>query len=430
MFAALSSIRGRPFFGGAGRGRGTVRDDNNNNDRDNSNSNNGAPSRGMFSFSNNQNGDDDDDDDDDDGLYLPSYADVFVVKAMLGHAGNLPLELVDTIIDHAEYWPHTHVEAKSTQLGGITVPSRSFSTSANNLFLCRTPPLGFTKAPVAEKDSSTEYSSRRLEPQPLPNSDSAHPGHDSTCLPDTIQGWLPAQQPKPVEHPCRKIVFTIVSRDQGWANNQQDRGTYKGSYSWFDAGLERYGRASETSHEDEGDPSHSSMPPDVKLYSISPAVVETDAPPTETQPRSYTYSFPLLPGNDRLQSNRVAIRQWTKHKVVWSWADGGGPKGEDIAADHLVHGTQRNLTGRDGEEAAADEGTEGIAGTEGADDAEASDETEEHPLDKIGRGSATGDGEFVRNLCIGDVVTVWAKARFPGWVNSVQSIQVDVFWAV
>ena len=400
MFAAASSILN---WGTGGAGRGNAGDDNSNN-----NSNNGRPSRAMFS--NDNDNDDDDDDDDDDDLYLPSYADVFVVKAMLGHAGNLPLELVDAIIDHAEYWPHTHAEADSTRL--ITVPSRSFSTSANNLFLCRTPPLGFTEAPAAEDDDNgaAEYSTRGLEPRPLPNPDPAHPGHDATCLPDTIQGWLPAQQSTPVERPCRKIVFTIVSRDQGWANNLQDKGTYKGSYSWFDVGLERYGRTPAPPQEERGDDSsHSSMPPDVKLYSVIPAVVETDASPAEPQPNPYTHYFPLLPGADRLQSNRVAVRQWTKHKVVWSWTDGGGPTGADVAADHVV---------------ATDEGTQG------AEDAPGPEATEEHPLDKIGRGSATGDGEFVRSLCVGDVVTVWAKARFPGWVNSVQSMQVDVFWAV
>lgn len=51
-------------------------------------------------------------------------------------------------------------------------------------------------------------------------------------------------------------------------------------------------------------------------------------------------------------------------------------------------------------------------------------------LEDCGRGKATGDGEFVRNLKLGDIVTVWAKARFPGWANHVESVKVDVYWAV
>lgn len=51
-------------------------------------------------------------------------------------------------------------------------------------------------------------------------------------------------------------------------------------------------------------------------------------------------------------------------------------------------------------------------------------------LDDQGRGRATGDGSFVRSLVLGDVITVWGKARFPGWVNCGDSVKVEVYWAV
>jgi hypothetical protein len=51
-------------------------------------------------------------------------------------------------------------------------------------------------------------------------------------------------------------------------------------------------------------------------------------------------------------------------------------------------------------------------------------------LEEQGRGRDTGTGEFVRNLKLGDVVTVWAKARFPQWVNVVEQVKIDVYWAV
>lgn len=47
-----------------------------------------------------------------------------------------------------------------------------------------------------------------------------------------------------------------------------------------------------------------------------------------------------------------------------------------------------------------------------------------------GRGRETGTGEFVRGLRVGDVVSVWVKARFPGWSNHVHRVEVDVYWAV
>jgi hypothetical protein len=39
--------------------------------------------------------------------YEPTVADVLVVKAMLTKGLSLPVEVIDTIVDLAEYWPHT-----------------------------------------------------------------------------------------------------------------------------------------------------------------------------------------------------------------------------------------------------------------------------------------------------------------------------------
>jgi hypothetical protein len=36
-------------------------------------------------------------------------------------------------------------------------------------------------------------------------------------------------------HPVRKIVFTVTSKDQGWADNPALNGTYEQSYTWFEA---------------------------------------------------------------------------------------------------------------------------------------------------------------------------------------------------
>lgn len=85
-----------------------------------------------------------------------------------------------------------------------------------------------------------------------------------------------------------------------------------------------------------------------------------------------------------VQANVHAKREFTSHRVVWSWTD-------DIDAD--------------------------------------SSRAEEELL-KVGRGKATGNGEFVRNLSFGDVVTLWGHARFPAWVNTVDTARVDVYWAV
>lgn len=51
-------------------------------------------------------------------------------------------------------------------------------------------------------------------------------------------------------------------------------------------------------------------------------------------------------------------------------------------------------------------------------------------LEEQGRGRATGSGDLIRSLEVGDVVTVWAKARFPGWMNVIEEVKMDVYWAV
>lgn len=47
-----------------------------------------------------------------------------------------------------------------------------------------------------------------------------------------------------------------------------------------------------------------------------------------------------------------------------------------------------------------------------------------------GRGRATLDGQFVREMQVGDSIALWARARFPGWSNHVYHASVTVYWAV
>lgn len=82
-----------------------------------------------------------------------------------------------------------------------------------------------------------------------------------------------------------------------------------------------------------------------------------------------------------IQRNKAATRASTRHKVVWSWKD---------SADQL----------------------------------------NSEKLLELGRGPESGNGDFVRNLRLGDVVTVWAKARFAGWTNHIEAVDVDIYWAL
>jgi len=50
--------------------------------------------------------------------------------------------------------------------------------------------------------------------------------------------------------------------------------------------------------------------------------------------------------------------------------------------------------------------------------------------DKLGRGPGSLDGKFVHNMQVGDCITLWARARFPGWKNHVKRAKITVYWAV
>lgn len=270
----------------------------------------------------------------------------------------------------------------------------------------RTKPLGFVKG--IQKDEH-DYTFTRVSPKPLPE--------DAEYPLSQFQSWIGGPTDT-IQHPCRKIVFTITSHDQGWSHNaRHDRGSYRGSCTWFEAGLERFDQTAESSeaHDekdavavpeaenacnkkastpatkeeasgDTGAPSSDpnpnegdSDPPDPRLCAsalrpIYP-VIEADADPPALH-------FDLLASPQyTIQYNKTATRPPTTHTIIWSWKDNVDP----LAAQQLKD---------------------------------------------IGRGEETGTGEFVRNLKLGDVVTVWAKSRFGGWANFVDAVTVDVYWAL
>lgn len=267
----------------------------------------------------------------------------------------------------------------------------------------RSKPLGFIKKTHYDDDFYTFTPVAPVSPEPL-SSDAEYP-------PSQFQDWIGGPT-NVVQHPCRKIVFTITSHDQGWSSARHERGSYQASYTWFEAGLERFDRnalrpkdateiessrthesvtdeaeagpsaaaaeASEKNTEDAATTSveHDDLPePYLPLYSLRSIYpsVEPDRP---------EFHHDLLPSPQfTIQRNKTATRMDTTHRIVWSWTD------------HVNAPTAEKL-------------------------------------DVDGRGRETGDGAFVRDLKLGDVVTVWAKTRFASWVNHVESVKLDVYWAL
>ncbi len=184
--------------------------------------------------------------------------------------------------------------------------------------------------------------------------------------------------------PCRRIVFTIKSSDQGWGGDPTDHDTYNHSWTWFEAGLERWCKPAPAETPDAGGQSPEQHPrPSLQLEDLCTVYPEVELRP-ETGEHAFKYS--LFPNEHlRVQCNVTAQREPQVHRVVWSYTDGIDPARDVEAAERLK---------------------------------------------AQGRGPATGDGKFVRDLKLGDVVTLWAKARFPQWSNYVESATIDVYYAI
>ncbi|KAJ8595449.1 hypothetical protein M405DRAFT_714367, partial [Rhizopogon salebrosus TDB-379] len=145
--------------------------------------------------------------------------------------------------------------------------------------------------------------------------------------------------------PCRKIEFHLWSNGQGWGGEPEYRGTYNGSYTWFDAGIE-------------------------KLH-------------TPIFANNTGYHYTVASSGHYASENVVAKEGVTEHTIVWYFLDSF-----------------------DNQSAEAAEAT------------------------KLGWGPATLDGKFVRSMQVGGCITLWARARFPGWENRVQKTKITVYWAV
>lgn len=197
---------------------------------------------------------------------------------------------------------------------------------------------------------------------------------------------LTVSPPPLLAHPCRRIVFTIKSHDQGWGGNFADHGTYQGSWTWFEAGLERWCESIPTKPDlvgEETQPPQRHQQPSLMLGDLSTVLPEVE---WDSALERYKFIHQLPPREDvKVQCNVTAKRQWKEHRVAWNYTDDIDPKSDVEAAAKLA---------------------------------------------EEGRGTATGSGKFVRDLKLGDVVTLWAKARFGGWVNEIESVKIDVYYAI
>ncbi|KAG9229529.1 hypothetical protein BJ875DRAFT_387174 [Amylocarpus encephaloides] len=318
----------------------------------------------------------------DDG-FQPKLEDIEEVKKIFLEELLLPLELVVNIVDFAEYWPHTTGIMWAGEEDSLYVRT---GDRRENCLVVRTPPLGFEplqawKTRVVSNHEGTKTSTEvgpELEgtgryPWSIDSAPRSvnRETDDNHLTKRIIEDWEKLSTTR--GRPCRKVVFTIESHDQGWGGSAVDKGTFRGSFTWFDVGLERMSafRADDDHIDDPGTDLDSEYPINCGSRMIIPRPRNPSSP-----------EFPLLPERTCLQKNLTSTKFATKHEIIWRATDNIQP-----------------------------------------------DSQEGDQLEEQGRGRDTLNGEFVRNLKMGDIITVWAKARFPGWCNVVESVKVDVYWA-
>ncbi|KAI6160981.1 hypothetical protein EDD17DRAFT_1482318 [Pisolithus thermaeus] len=194
------------------------------------------------------------------GRYLPTAQDILTVRSyFLLLKTPLCYELVDIILDEACYWAHSAVEVEYPVCANL-------SNGKDRMYL-RTLPLAI---PGTEGDfvfSPQDIKDIRLGAGPEWSNLSVY-----TRL-----------------HPCRRIVFELWSHDQGWSsNNPNDCGTYRESYTWWDASVET-AQPEITGNTEISWPSSLRRPP--------------------------------LPNERSLQRNLHAVEETQHHTVEWSYAD-------------------------------------------------------------------------------------------------------------
>ncbi|PHH54549.1 hypothetical protein CFIMG_003575RA [Ceratocystis fimbriata CBS 114723] len=124
------------------------------------------------------------------------------------------MELVDLILDMAEYWVCSRTQtAKPRTVQEITWGRHCLPLDDHGNLLVQ--PSEYDPAPPA-----------------APNDKLCTGASFAECLGNAMP-WL--------TYPVRKLVFTIYSYDQGWTSLETDpTNAYYLSHTWFEVGLERF----------------------------------------------------------------------------------------------------------------------------------------------------------------------------------------------
>ncbi|KAI6118193.1 hypothetical protein F5141DRAFT_1000365, partial [Pisolithus sp. B1] len=194
------------------------------------------------------------------GDTFPTAQDILTVRSyFLLLKTPLCYELVDIILDEACYWAHSTVE--------VEYPVCAYLSNGKDRMYLRTLPLA------------------------IPGTEG-----DFRLFPSRYQGYSPRSNLSVHArlHPCRRIVFELWSHDQGWSSNYpNDRGTYRGSYTWWDASVE----------------------------AVQPEITGDPGIGSPVRFHQHEQRRPPLPNERSLQRNLHAVEETQHHTVEWSYAD-------------------------------------------------------------------------------------------------------------
>ncbi|KAL7924444.1 hypothetical protein ACQKWADRAFT_286733 [Trichoderma austrokoningii] len=316
---------------------------------------------------------------DDDELFEPTLSDVLVVRTMLARSIILP-ELVSVIMDYAEYWARSSAKA---EVNAVITARRTGNGELDyneSQFLLRSYPVGLTERAFKDEIGGVSFMDGNFAnyvPSPLPVSKE----FDRAFFQQAIKNA------SSFSNPARKVVFRICSHDQGWTTDGipvTEDGLphmFISAKTWFDAGIERFDASKTVDELSEAENNDMKRWTAHKLGTIQPQVIETK---NVDQGQDYEFPHTEWKGPYEIQRNRIAFDEFRGYKVTWTCWDEFAPDSPEAL----------------------------------------------ELMESEGKGKMVGNGQFVRNLKLGDVVTVWGRAMHRGWVNAVVSVRIDVYWAL
>ncbi|KAL0631518.1 hypothetical protein Q9L58_009603 [Maublancomyces gigas] len=226
-----------------------------------------------------------------DNHFIPHVTDVLDVKSVLWQK-KLPVELIDSIIGIAEYWP------------------RYVASVENPVTVVR--------------DGKVLY----IQSQPLPGLLTLGSLEDGGEREELVVGGVETS----TINPARRIVFRIWSHDQGWSSNR-GRGTYFGSYSWFETFAERPLSVQAVQLAAEL-PSPTDIVTEAELRELQSSgenvVWQTVAVPETTKREDGIETVITEKKVWHVQSNVHAMESFKEHEIIWNYSDDDG---DEISED-------------------------------------------------------------------------------------------------